>query len=264
MDVLKQRNLSVKFQILVEVAENQPNVQQKDIARKLGLTNQAISEYFQDLKQEGLIKEFGRSKYRVTREGVDWILRAYRNLTSYLQKVGRAVTSITTCAAIAGAPIKEGEKVSLVMREGLLYAIPGSGKEDGARGVATCSASRGEDVGVTGIEGIIPLEKGRVRLLMVPTVEEGGSRSVDKETLKLELRSDKASLGCLGLEAWACLRKAGRKPDYVYGVVEAAIEASNSGLDFTLVLSRDYLPSALARLEEEEIPFQVVDLTGMA
>ena len=49
MDILKQRNLSVKFQILVEIAENQPNVQQKDIARKLELTNQAISEYFQEL-----------------------------------------------------------------------------------------------------------------------------------------------------------------------------------------------------------------------
>ncbi len=260
MDVLRQRNLSVKFQILVEIAENQPNVQQKDIARKLGLTNQAISEYFQDLKEEGLIKEFGRSKYRVTREGVDWILRAYRHLSAYLQKVGRAVTSITTCAAIAGATIKEGQKVDLVMRDGLLYALPGGCEEDGAKGVATCSASTGEDVGVTGIEGIIPLEKGKVRLLQIPTIEEGGSRAVDGEILRKELGEEKAPLGCMGLEAWACLRKVGRRPDYLYGVVEAAVEAANSGLDFTVLLSRDYLPSAVARLEEEEIPFQVVDL----
>jgi putative transcriptional regulator len=260
MDILKQRNLSVKFQILVEIAENQPNVQQKDIARKLELTNQAISEYFQELKREGLVKEYGRSKYRVTREGVDWILRAYRHLSFYLERVGRAVTGITTCAAIAGANIREGQELSLVMRNGLLYAVPATG--EGARAIATCSASRGEDVGVTGIEGIIPLEKGTVRLLQVPTIEEGGSRAVDKDFLEREIGGTKKLLGSIGLEALACLRKSGRKPDYLYGVLEAAVEAANSGLDFVIILTRDYLPNVLARLEEEDIPFRITDLSS--
>lgn len=259
MDILKQRNLSVKFQILVEIAGNQPNIQQKDIARKLELTNQAISEYFQELKKEGLVKEFGRSKYRVTPEGVDWILRAYRHLTLYLEKVGKTVTSITTCAAIAGSNIQEGQGVNLVMRNGLLYAVPGGGK--GARGIAVSSASRGEDVGVTEIEGIIPLEKGVVRLLQVPSIEEGGSRKVDSELLEKEIGESKTLLGCIGIEALVCLRKAGRKPDYLYGVLESAVEAANSGLDFTVLLTRYYLPSAVARLEEEGIDFHIVDLT---
>ena len=196
----------------------------------------------------------------MTREGVDWILRAYRHLSFYLERVGRVVTDITTCAAIAGANIREGQEVNLVMRGGLLYAVPATG--EGARAIASCSASRGEDVGVTGIEGIIPLEKGTVRLLQVPTIEEGGSRAVDMDVLEREISGAKKLLGSIGLEAMVCLRKSGRKPDYLYGVLEAAVEAANSGLDFIIILTRDYLPNVLARLQDEDIPFRIIDLSS--
>ncbi|WP_287154165.1 winged helix-turn-helix transcriptional regulator [Candidatus Solincola tengchongensis] len=257
MDVLKNRNLSVKFQILVEIALRQPNVQQKDIAERLDLTNQAISEYFQELKENGWIEQYGRSKYRVTREGVAWMLSAYRDLVSYLDRVGEAITGISVCAAIAESAIRKGQEVALFMEGGLLMATT---RPLGAvRAVAATSAKKGEDVGVTEIRGIIPLRKGRVRVFSVPTVEKGGSRAADIELLRSELNG-KALLGCIGLEALALLRKIRRNPHYFYGVREAVVEAANSGMDFRVVVSEDYLSSLLARLEEEDIGYELTDL----
>ena len=47
-EVLRSKNLATKFQILLEVAANQPNIQQKDIAGKLNITPQAVSGYVKD------------------------------------------------------------------------------------------------------------------------------------------------------------------------------------------------------------------------
>lgn len=258
MDVLKNRNLSVRFQILVEIALHQPNVPQKDIAQKLHLTNQAISEYFQELKESGWVEQYGRSKYRVTKEGAAWMLSAYRDMISYMEKAGEAITSVSVCAAIAEVPIREGQEVALLMENGFLQAT--TRPLESAKAVAATSAKRGEDVGVTEIKGIIPMQKGRVRIFRVPTVEKGGSRAIRAELLRSELHRE-ACIGCIGLEALAALRKARRRPQYFYGVQEAAVEAANSGLDFTVLVSEDYLSSLLARLREEDISYELIDLS---
>ena len=49
VEILRNKNLATRFQILVEIARSGPNIQQRDIAGKLGVTPQAISEY---IKQE--------------------------------------------------------------------------------------------------------------------------------------------------------------------------------------------------------------------
>ncbi|MGB2855833.1 MAG: winged helix-turn-helix transcriptional regulator, partial [Dehalococcoidia bacterium] len=43
--LLRSINLATKFQILVEVAANQPDIQQRDIAERLDLSPQAVSDY---------------------------------------------------------------------------------------------------------------------------------------------------------------------------------------------------------------------------
>ena len=68
--VLRNKNVATKFQILVEIAANQPNIQQKDIARKIGVTAQAVSDYISKLGKDGWLISDGRSRYRITKEGV--------------------------------------------------------------------------------------------------------------------------------------------------------------------------------------------------
>ena len=82
-DVLRSKNLATKFQILLEIAANQPNIQQRDVAARLNITSQAVSEYVRELISDGWLSSQGRSRYRVTREGVDWILKMARQLQGY-------------------------------------------------------------------------------------------------------------------------------------------------------------------------------------
>jgi putative transcriptional regulator len=99
--ILRSKNLATKFQIMVEVAAHQPNIQQKDIAPRLGITSQAVSEYIRELIKDGWLSSEGRSRYRVTNEGVDWILQMSRQLHSYAWFVSKAVADISTTTAIA-------------------------------------------------------------------------------------------------------------------------------------------------------------------
>jgi putative transcriptional regulator len=43
--ILRSKREVTRLQILVEIAEHQPAVRQQEIAEKLGVTPQAISEY---------------------------------------------------------------------------------------------------------------------------------------------------------------------------------------------------------------------------
>ncbi len=53
VEILRNKNLTTKFQILVEIASKQPNIQQKDIAKKLKITPQAVSDYIKQLLKDG-------------------------------------------------------------------------------------------------------------------------------------------------------------------------------------------------------------------
>ena len=53
--ILQSKNLSTRFQILVEIAANQPTIHQKSIPAKLNVTTQAISEYMIKLEKDGQV-----------------------------------------------------------------------------------------------------------------------------------------------------------------------------------------------------------------
>ncbi|MDP2920698.1 MAG: winged helix-turn-helix transcriptional regulator [Dehalococcoidia bacterium] len=257
VQLLRNKNLATKFQILVEIAANQPFIQQKDIARRIGVTSQAVSEYISKLETDGWITSDGRSRYSVTKEGVNWVLKALREVQQYSITAERALTGITTWAAIASDSIKKGQTVNLVMRDGLLHATGFSGK--GARGTATCDAREGEDIGVTDIEDIVSLVPGQVTILNIPDVQDGGSRTVDTDKVQGWLRKN-GPVGAIGIEAIVTLRKTGREPDYLYGVATAAVEAARSGLQFTVVCTGSESPRLQQHLAGENISYKVIDV----
>ena len=66
IEVLRNKNMTTRFQILVEIASAGPAVQQKEIARNLDITPQAVSDYIAQLAREGLLAAEGRARYQVT------------------------------------------------------------------------------------------------------------------------------------------------------------------------------------------------------
>ena len=80
------KSLATKFQILIEIAEGQPYIQQKSIARSIDISPQAVSQYVKEMKDDGWIDVDGRSNCCITKEGVDWtfnhdgLLKFYKSL----------------------------------------------------------------------------------------------------------------------------------------------------------------------------------------
>jgi len=257
-EILKSKNLATKFQIMVEIAAHQPNIRQKDVASKLGITSQAVSEYIRELVKDGWLSSEGRSRYKVTKEGVDWILQMSRQLHSYAWFVSKVVTDISTTTALADTYLSIGQQVSLYMKDGLLFASNVMSNK-GARGVAVTEAKKGQDVGIRDIQGVIKLEPAKVIICTVPNVLDGGSRNTDTARLEKEVRKARL-VGAMGMEALVALRHIGVKPDYVYGVREAAIEAAYCGLPFLIVCSEDKVALLMPRLKEEDLDYKIIDL----
>lgn len=257
VEILQNKNAATRFQILVEIAASGPSIPQKSIAAKLGLTPQAISDYIQQLADDKLILSMGRSSYKISNKGVNWMLQILRELRNYIASVQNVVTNITVCAAIADCAIEAGQQVGLKMKDGLLVA---AGWADGdARGIAVSAARQGEDIDVADIEGLVELTRGKITILQVPAIQKGGSRQVDNSKLKSHV-TDAGQLGAIGIEALISLRKIDIEPRYLYGVTDAAIEAAQCGLPFTAVVTDDSTPEFMKKLQEKGVDYTLIDL----
>ena len=255
--ILQDKATATKLQILIEIAAGQPDIQQKDIAKKLEITPQWVSEYILKFVEEGLVLSEGRSKYRVTEQGVDWILKLLREMREYFGMAEKVVRNITVCAAVAETDLSQGQQVGLIMKNGMLFASQYNGQS--ARGTTVTSARAGEDIGVTGIEGIVELEQGRVTVLKIPGIQRGGSRNVDMARLRKEI-SGESIIGVIGIEAMVAARQIGADPTYTYGTKEAIIEAAQSGLSSVVICVDDDIPELLQSLGERHLGYKLLEL----
>lgn len=259
VNILQSKRDSSRFQILVEIAAHQPNLRQKEVAERLGVTPQAISEYIKELVASGLVTTDGRMRYSITKEGVEWLLEGAAELKRYARVVMEDIIShVSVWTALAEGDLAEGERVSLEMRGGLLYANRKEGIE--ASGITISEARAGEDVGVSDLKGLISLDEGMIVVAKVPRVQAGGSRKVDVDVLKTLVSGDKM-IGALGVEALVALRKAGREPDVIFGAKESAVEAAFHGINSVIASVDEQVPSLLGRLEAEGLKYELVDLT---
>ncbi len=253
--VLERKSEITRFQILVETAASQPQIKQSEIAASLGITPQAVSEYIKSLIEDGLISSSGRGRYKVTPLGVEAIISGARELQDYSKYVlSNVVGQVSVWPAIAASGLKKGSNVRLFMKGGVLYAGPGA---EGASGVAVGDAREGEDVGVRDLKGLIALNGESVRILKVPPIEAGGSRSCDVDHLKRELEG---LVGASGIEALAALNRAGVRPGVQFAAVEALTEAAAKGVRGTLVITADMAPQAIQKLEAAGVAYTVVDV----
>jgi len=255
--ILRSKKEITKFQILVEIAGHQPDVMQKEIAERIGITPQAVSEYIKDLVSEGYLFSDGRMRYRITKNGVEWVLERAIELKKYARFVMEDIVShVSVATAIARRKFKKGDSVSLMMENGLLYA----GTDGNVTGITTSDGEEGEDVGVTDLKGMISFPPVNITICKVPRVEKGGSRSVDLEMLKSR-SIDKPYIAAIGVEALISLRKISVQPNILFGAKESVVEAAFHGLSSLVVSVDEEVPSLLNRLEAEGLNYEVVDLS---
>ncbi len=257
VDVLDNKRAATRFRILVQIAERQPAVSQGEIAEEVGVTSQAVSEYIRELVDEGLVEKEARSRYRVTREGVDWLFGVADDVRRFADHVTNDVLgAMSEDAYVATDDIAEGDTVSLSLEDGLLYAEPGG--EGPATGIATTDADAGTDVGVTSFEGIMELEPGSVTVLQVPSVRAGGSRVIDDGTV-VEHCADADRVLATGVEAVVACRQADVEPATTFAVGDVAADAANHGLEVTVVATTDAVGRVTDVLRDADVSYEVLE-----
>jgi putative transcriptional regulator len=239
--LLRDKGEFTKFQILFEVMRNQPHVKQKDISDALGITIQAVSKYFKKLTKEGLLEAGSeRADYRLTPKAVEKLHEDIKYLERYVTSIKQEMKIERYFPAMATKQIKKGEKVGLIMKKGILYAVAESNPEAEALGTTTTDASRGEDVGLKDLEGKVKLEEGKILIVKLPSIRQGGSRAVDVAKVRAfyeEFKPDR--IGVMGAVGRAILNKLGLKADIEFGISRAAALAASRGLNvFVLVVGR--------------------------
>ncbi len=255
VDVLESKRDATRFRILVEIADRQPAVSQGEIAEAVGVTSQAVSEYIRELVEEGYVEKEGRSRYRVTKEGVDWLFGAAGNIRRFADHVTEDVLGgVQEDAAIAEASIDEGETVTLSMTDGLMHATPGDA--GAATGVATTDAAPGDVVGVTSFEGVIEFEPGGVTVIQVPPVRSGGVQDPD---FLAAACADADLVLAAGVEAVVALRSTGTDFATYFAPGAVAADAASRGLDAVVVATTDSLGRVTDALRDEGIAYEVTE-----
>ena len=255
--VLRRKRDATRYQILVEIAERQPAVNQREVAEAIGVTAQAVSDYIGDLVDEDYVETHGRGRYEVTKEGVDWLISQTDALRAFVDHVAEDVLGqVEVETALATGAIAEGETVTLTMRDGALHAVPG--EVGGATAVAITTAETGREVGVTNFAGVVDYDLGDVTIVDVPRVREGGSRVVDHDALA-DLGTTHTLVAAAGVEALAACSVAGLDPDLRFGTSEAVPEAAMKGLDVLLCCTTTLLSAHTDHLREASVAYEVVD-----
>ena len=259
IEILHTKSGITKFQILTEVAAHQPIVKQKEIADKIGVTPQAISEYIKELVAEGFINSEGRVRYRITKTGVEWVLKNAAEMKKYARFVMEDIIShVSTWTAIADTDLQKGDMVYLKMRDGLLYVS--SRDVTNATGVTIDDVICGEDVGVTNLHGLIDLENASITVCKIPRIKRGGSKNVDLDRLRT-LAESKSYIAVIGAESVIAMKRIGISPNVMFGAKESVIEAAFHGLSSLVVSIDEEVPSLISRLENDGLEYELVDLS---
>ncbi|MEM0302855.1 MAG: winged helix-turn-helix transcriptional regulator [Archaeoglobaceae archaeon] len=237
--------------ILSELLLN-PECNQRDIAKKLNLTPQAISEHFKELVAENLVRVVHRGYYELTEKGEEWLSKNLLDLHVFSEELLKKVYS-KSIVTIAVGSVKEGETVKYWFEDGFIFAK----KDPNGNGVALTSAEDGEDLLIKPTGIFEAPQKGEIIIVKVPSVGEGGSRKIQLESFKELVRSKRKDIVvAMGIEALIACRKIGIEPIF-FGAKDVCIEASHHGCGVIAVCAEDRINDLLRSLIEEGLKFEI-------
>jgi predicted transcriptional regulator len=244
---LRDLKRNTELLILVEVLKS-PSIRMKEIANRLHVTVQAVSQYISSMKREGLLKE-QRGILRPTRKGMQIAQEHFTSLKEQVDAVLRRISVIDRCVAIAGKKIRKDQSVGLIMEDGMLMAFPD--REAASTGKAIEDADEGDDVLVNQLEGIVDLELGKLLIVETPSEESGGSKiaSVDRVRDKIEELSPGLLVAGDATGA-ALLMKTSGEFFTIHAPVESSMSALSKGVDVVFCGTRDSVDQILAAVSD--------------
>ena len=264
MKAFKKRGALTHFQILSEISKQDPHLKQKDLAKKLGITIQAVSENIKTLIELGYItSKDGRSPYKITQTGIDKVKKDAINLRKYSDSVLETMNHYKTIwPAIATEPLEKEDIVGLYMDGGILYAHK---KEENATGIVMDDAEAGMDVSLTNLTGLIDMNVGEVTVIIVPTIKDGGSKTTDLNLISNVYKKGTNTgekfnkIAVAGTVSRAVLNKLGMPVDIEFAAPQATANAARKGLNVLAVCVGDMSKAFTRELEAEKIKFNIID-----
>ena len=247
---LRDLRRNTELLILVEILES-PSLRMKDVAARLGITVQAVSQYINAMRKEGLVREHS-GRLRPTRSGMQLLQEHFTKLKEDVDTVLRRIRVIDSCVAIAGKKISKGQKVGLVMEDGILMAFPN--QKSSSTGHATENAAEGDDVLVDELEGIVDLDLGKLLIVESPPESDGGSKAANVELVRQKI--DELSPGLLvagDTVGAALLMKSSGEFFTIHAPIESSMSALSKGIDVVFCgthESIDQLLEAVADLKK--------------
>jgi predicted transcriptional regulator len=246
---LRRSGTVTELLFLYECATTEPT-QLRPVAARLGLTVQAASHSFRQLRRRGLI-EVRDGRYRPTVAGVAWLHEHLDRVSIDVRERVDRLHVIRSTRALALAALEAGTPVALEIREGLLSARRAA--SGASRGRVVRAAEAGELVEVGELEGILPITPGPVTVRTLTESDLDDPALADRVGATLPAEGP-TLLAAQGLEAYLSLRRATGRPILRFAVGPAAVEAARLGVPaFVLVLDRD-LPQLLAALAGPDLP----------
>ncbi|MFZ3383752.1 MAG: ATP-binding cassette domain-containing protein [Candidatus Methanoperedens sp.] len=156
--------------------------------------------------------------------------------------------------AIAGCDLKAGDKVSLEIKDGMLVADKSSNV---VTGIAMFDGDMGEDIAVKDVVGNLQHHEGKITVIRVPAVIEGGSRAADAEKVHDFLnKNNKQKIGAMGTSAKALMNKMEIKCDFEFDVIQSAMLAALRGLDVTVFASGGMADRVVEKVKERKLNCQ--------
>jgi predicted transcriptional regulator len=234
-------------------------VRLRPVAERLGLTVQAVSHSYRALRRRGLVTR-REGHYEPTVAGIAWLHESLVHLGDDVRARVDRLHVVRSCRAVAGERLSAGATVSLALEDGILTARPNA--RGPSRGRAAVAARPGELVGVTDLEGIVPITPAAVR---VRTLDD--SDLVDKTLgarLARVVAAEPGLLGAEGLEAYHALHRATSRPLVRFAVATSALEAARIGVPSTVVVHERDLPRLLSAFAVANPPPLEVAALGAA
>jgi predicted transcriptional regulator len=249
LGILRRSGAVTELLFLHECATREVS-QLRAVAERLGLTVQAASHIFRQLRRRGLA-EVRADRYRPTIAGMAWLHAAFGSVREDLDERLQRLHIIRSTRAVARGAVRAHARVVLEVRRGVLEAREGT--KGPSRGRARTAALNGELVEVGDLEGIVALQPAEIRIVTLPDAEALRPQ-VLRQLRRLVRSPPEGLLAASGIEAYHWLERASSRPVLRYAVAASAIEASKVGVPTTLVVLESDLPRLLARFDQPQPP----------
>ncbi len=211
------------------------------VSVQLGITRQAVSYHLKSLRNRGYISE-----EKITPTGVQYLYTGLRILRDQISSTLRNMDNTQIWEAVADCQVNSGDTVYLYMHDGFLMASKKRVSEASARCII--SANAGEVTGVSSIEGIIPLEPARLKIMVIPDRESIHENREIREKIR-NACSKSGFVSAIGEYAYYEAKNSYDGNVEFFGAMEAAFDAAQRGITSTIVSSRRRFMYETARLE---------------